>query len=286
MSHVGNKSEILKLKHLPPLSATATRLLEMIGDSAVEIEDLASVIEQDPGLSARILGLANSAYFAQANPINTVKNAIIRVLGLNMVKSLALSIAMAGTFDTRNCEGFSLADYWFSALGCAALAKQLANKTPQAKRPHLDSVYLCGVMWNLGALILAHQYPQASSQVYREKVKNPEASIIELEREIIGIDRQQAGQWVAERWHLPEAVVHAITHYSDPEYEGEDRFLVLLVGAASTRITAYLADEESSLLDSDVLKSKMGLAEDILINIETDFRAQCDGLQSTANMLV
>jgi hypothetical protein len=103
--------KILQARDLPPLSFTATRLLELSADPDVEVDDLAAVIEQDPALTARILGVANSAYFGQVNPVLSVETAIIRVLGFNMVKSLALSIAMAGIFDTSKCPSFDLETY-------------------------------------------------------------------------------------------------------------------------------------------------------------------------------
>ncbi|MCU7810600.1 MAG: HDOD domain-containing protein, partial [Candidatus Thiodiazotropha sp. (ex Notomyrtea botanica)] len=80
--------KVLKLKHLPPLSSTATRLLELLADEDLSLELLSNVISQDPGISARILGVANSAYFGQTSPIHSVEEAVIRVLGLNMVRSL------------------------------------------------------------------------------------------------------------------------------------------------------------------------------------------------------
>ena len=94
----------------------------MVADDRFSLEDLALVINQDPGLSARILGLANSAYFGQTNPILTVEDAIIRVLGLNMVKSLAVSIAVSGVFDSSACRSFDLHEYWSHSLSIAMLA--------------------------------------------------------------------------------------------------------------------------------------------------------------------
>ena len=86
----------MDLEHLPPLTPVATRLLAVTSDPDLAINELAAIIEQDPPLTARILGLANSAFFGQVNPIFKVEHAIIRVLGLNMVRSLALSIALTG----------------------------------------------------------------------------------------------------------------------------------------------------------------------------------------------
>ena len=119
------REDVLCLEQIPPLSATAARLLEIATDPDLEVAQLAEVIEQDPPLTARILGLANSAFFGQANPVLTVEEAIIRVLGLNMVRSLALSLALAGSFNTAACPAFRLDRYWLQALASAALGREL-----------------------------------------------------------------------------------------------------------------------------------------------------------------
>lgn len=286
MTMAATKSEVIKIKHLPPLSATATRLLELVGDPNVEIDDLTQIIDRDPALSARILGLANSAYFAQSRPIHRVRDAIIRVLGLNMVKSLALSIAMCGAFDTRKCKGFNLEEYWCAALGSAAMSQAVATQTHADQALLSDSVYLCGMMWNLGALVLAHLYPEGMSQVYATLAEEPEADARALERQYIGFDSQQAGAWVAQRWHMPEAVVTAIVHQGDVNYQGAHEGEVLITGAVAQWISGYLAGDEALLSEADPLVTRMEIGRDALRALDTRFREQCEELRATARLLV
>ena len=67
------KQQILMLKQLPPLSATAARLLESLSNDNFSLSTLSGIISQDPGITARILGVANSAYFGQTKPIHSVE---------------------------------------------------------------------------------------------------------------------------------------------------------------------------------------------------------------------
>ena len=280
------KSEVIKIKHLPPLSATAMRLLELVGDPNVDIDDLAAIIDQDPALSARILGLANAAYFARAHPIHRVRDAIIRVLGLNMVKSLALSIAMCGAFDTSKCKGFNLEDYWCAALGCAALSQKLAKLSNGEEAPSSDSAYLCGMMWNLGALVLAHLYPEAVSRVYAALAEDPAADLAELERKYIGLDRQQAGAWVAQRWHMPAAVVTAIVNQGDASYRGEHAGEAIIVSSASTWVSSFMTEGDAGFAESMQLVERLGISAEALQELDDGFHEQCDDLRSTAKALV
>lgn len=282
LEHESIKNEILQIKHLPPLSTTASQLLEAVSDPGVEIEVLADIISQDPGLSARILGLANAAYFAQANPVNTIKEAIVRVLGLNMVKSLALSIAMCGTFDTSKCKNFQLSRYWSSALGCAALARQITMKIPAGERPDPDSVYLSGLMHNLGALVLAYTHPQEYNQVFDALDADPAADKRALELEYVGLTTPQAGEWLADRWHLPEPVIRVIAQHDTSDYAGEFADQALIVGAAVRWMQRFETDPAAALSDEQALSNTLDIDADSLEQIEAAFKEKWDEIGSLA----
>lgn len=276
------RSELLQIKHLPPLSVTADRLFGAIADSDIEIDELADIITHDPALTARVIGLANSAYFGQTRPVNSVEDAIIRVLGLNMVKSLALSIAVAGSFDTGRCAGFDLSGYWFGALASAQLARMLAMKISGKDGALPDSVYLGGLFHNLGVLLLAHVYPEQYSKALADQLQDPSADLLTLERDRVGIDSCNAGVWLARRWHLSGAVVDMMEqqgHRSDQDMPA------CLVGSAVNWVAHYQKGDEFSLKDDLSLHSLPGMGRDVIVEIEEKFGGQCSDLNDLAQML-
>ena len=98
--------QLIAVESIPPLPATAATLLAMAADPDVEIEALALVIERDPPLNARLLGIANSAFYAPRQPVMTAKDDIIRVLGLNMVRTMAIEALPPLTFSRcTSCPG-------------------------------------------------------------------------------------------------------------------------------------------------------------------------------------
>jgi len=279
------RREFAQIDHLPPLSQTATRLLQVAADPDIEVDELAGIIELDPGLSARILGLANSAYFGQRQPINAISDAMIRVLGLNMVKSLAMSIAVAGTFETSSCSDFDLEQYWYTALGCAQLARQLAVKIPLDLRPDLDSVYLCGLLHNLGSLLLAHVFPEQMGLALRQFAKHPEDGLCAIQRETIGSDFIQAGEWLVRRWHLPEAVVEVVGALDDAEYRGDFRLHLLLTRNASNWIQAD-PDTRLQLAEDQAMLALDGITAQALAAVEERFVDDDEELKSMARVLL
>ncbi len=275
-------SELMQIKHLPPLSTTATRLLEAVADDDISLRKLAGIIEFDPGLAARILGLANSAYFGQIQPVNSVEEAIIRVLGLEMVKSLSLSLAVAGSFDTRRCHGFDLVDYWFKALASAQLARLLSLEVKSGKT-HPEEAFLGGRFHNLGTLFLVHAFPGKYSQVLA--AWDGGGDLLALEQQIIGIDRVEAGVWIARRWHLPEPAIRMMESVGVTGYDGPHTEDVGLVNGVIEWVYSHGCEEPISLAENQRLLTLDGLDSGLLADIEEGFRVQCDQLKGLAGLL-
>lgn len=279
------RHEILQVKYLPPLSITATRLLESASNPDIDLSELADIIEHDPGLCARIVGLANSAYFSQPHPITSVEEAIIRVLGLDMVRSLALSVAMCGSFKVEDCPGFDLEGYWSRSLGCATLSRMLALAMDGADRPDPDGVYLCGLMYNLGSLVLAHVFPGPMSEALGRVQADPAADMLQVEHDCIGVDRVEAGEWLSNRWHLPDEVLHVIGHLYSLEYEGPNWRSAMLVGAASHWVRCYLTTGEAVLAEDKGLQRLPGLDAKVLSGVEERFMGQSEEIFAMSKLL-
>jgi HD-like signal output (HDOD) protein len=273
------KQQILLLKQLPPLSATAMRLLEILSNDNLSLEYLAKVIGQDPTVTARILGVANSAYFGQTNPIHSVEEAIIRVLGLNMVKSLAFSIALSGVFNAARCKDFDLETYWFRSLSTAMLSREICRNQEDSMQPELDSVYLAGLLFDIGTLVLVHLFPDDYAKVIHQFRETPTADFHQLEETFIGISSQQAGAWLTDRWHLPPVVVRVVAQSTMIANQCEVAAVALAVELVKK--SAYLDAETPSV--SDRLP---GLTQELLSGIVAKWRLREDELRAIAGLMV
>jgi len=276
--------KVLQLERLPALSTTVNQLLGMLADEELEIEDLAKVIERDPGLTARVIGLANAAYFAQSKPVHTVSEAIIRVLGLQMVKTLSFSIALCGSFDASKCPGFRLDEFWFRAFSGAQLAKNLVMKMRADDRPDPDAMYLTGLLFNIGVLVLVHEFPHDYAQVIAELNRDPGQNVENLERQLVGISSREAGEWLTHRWHLPQLVVQSIASQNATDDPAERSLEANLI---STVLKWLDADQEVSLADlvAEHLADDLGLSQEELSGIEMDFLQQREEISAIAREL-
>lgn len=275
------KFKVLKLKELPPLSATASRLLELLRDEKLPLGKLARVIGQDPGIAARIFGVANSAYFGQTTPIHSVEDAVIRVLGLNMVKSLAFSIAISRVFETSRCRGFDLENYWYHSLATAILARLICNRMVVARPPDPDGVYLAGLLYDIGILVLAHLFPAEYAQVLGEgDGSHRELSL--REEALVGISSRTAGAWLVDRWHLPEMVVRVVQQKPVVGSEVE----VALVGLVADWVGKGF--QPGSAVQHGIVSWAriFGLSESSLEGIKAVYLREDEEVRSIASMLV
>jgi HD-like signal output (HDOD) protein len=227
------RTDVRMLEEIPPLPQNTRRLLDVLADEEINLEDVARVIEEVPPLAARIVGLSRSAYFGSSTPARSVSDAIIRVLGLRLVRSLALGIVLSGDFRVDRCPVFSSEQYWASALLAAGMSRHLACSTTGDAALHPETAYLCGVLHNIGLLALVHVDPQRMVSVLEAATHEPERPLTAIETEHLGVHHCEVGAWLTTRWHLPSEVEAAIGRHHDPEFRGPHWGYALVVGIST-----------------------------------------------------
>ncbi|AKH20449.1 HDOD domain-containing protein [Sedimenticola thiotaurini] len=272
----------LQVRYLPPLSPTAAQLLEALSDEDVDLKALSAIIKRDPGLAARIVGLANSAYFAQPSPVYSVEEAIIRVLGLDLVKSLALGISVAGVFNLEKCPAFDLGGYWFKALACSQLIVDLADLVPAGQRPDLSGLHLGALLHNLGGLLLGHALGEAYQEVLVSAGQESNARLLEIEREKLGFDHQEAGLLLAGRWHLPALIVTMMGQLGRNDYRGTYQTEVILLNCSVERVDSIRAGSAQPLDGCPWLQRIDGFERQRIPEVELAFLQQVDDLELVA----
>lgn len=229
---------ILETEDLPPLPHVATELLTVIqGGNDAEQERLRDIVEQDPGLTARVMGWANSAYFGTRGNVRDLDRAIFGIIGLRTVSSLVLSIVLSRVFDTRACPAFDLTQYWHRALLTAHCGREGARLKGTSLSP--EDAFLSGLLHNLGLLLLVHLFPEEMDALFQERGRMDDAELRAAETEKLGLDHVRAGAMLSHRWHLPEEVVTVISHYPDkPAPRGMP--LAALVGICRKQVDRIL----------------------------------------------
>ena len=271
------RQRIQHLKELPPLPIMAQKILSLTDDA--DIKELAETIEKDPCLSARILGLANAAYFGWPGGVRTIYDAIYKVLGLKIVRSIAIGLILGGLFRAEKCTRFSVDRYWFTSVATAMMAQSLFTHMPADLRRNLGDIYLDGLLHKLGLPVLVHLFPEEMNRAFSRGDGHGEHSLNVKCRNVLGIDPCRAGGWLARRWHLPEDIVCVIENCGDYSYRKDYWAIVQLVGYCSRQAESLFKKDE--LLDERELLDTIGIGA---VALESEKRKLFDKIEGISEM--
>lgn len=206
---------------LPPLSDTAQRIIKLRVDPNADISDLAQIVETDPSLAAQVVSWAASPYYSAPGKIKSIHDAIVRVLGFDMVLNLALGLALGKTISLPKSGPHGELPYWQNAVYMAATIEGLVTAIPREHRPSFGMAYLTGLLHNFGALIMAEIFPPYYRQYCHLSDANPHTTPQAIERFLLGVTRDQMASTLMDLWSMPEEVVVALRHQQNSDYRGE-----------------------------------------------------------------
>jgi len=248
---------------LPPLPATAQEILTCFGDEFIDADKVTAVVEGDPGICAKLLGLANSAYFGLAEPVNSIGEAISRVLGVDTVRSLVLAMAIQQSFNSKGCPGFNTERFWLQSLLSAECCKKIAAADESADDAVRDLAYSAGLCHNLGLMALAHMEPKRASKVFMAHGGGADPdSLSALFLKEFATDHKIMTAELARVWSLPEPMLLAYQYRAFPQSHCDERLgAVVAAAVAAVENTEVDEDQRASLTSWAV---SLGLeAEDI-----------------------
>lgn len=219
-THLRIKQRLEETLELPPLPETAQRIIKLRANPDSDISDLSNLVELDPPLAAQVVGWAASPYYSAPGRIRSVHDAIVRVLGFDMVLNLALGLALGRTLNQKVMSAKQTQEYWQKAVCTAAAVEGLVTNIAREHRPGFGMAYLSGLLNNFGTLVLAEVFPPYFTNLSRHFAVNPHIPKASIEQHLIGVSSCQISSWLMESWSMPEEVVAAMRHQNNPFYQG------------------------------------------------------------------
>jgi HD-like signal output (HDOD) protein len=216
------------LRELPSLPRTYDALTQALTNPNTSLQKLARIIEQDVGISAKILQLVNSAFFGVAQSITNIEHAVI-YLGINTLRSLVLSLEIFRVFEPKKpLPGFSLEEL----QAHVRLAAHIAARLPVPK--HLtDITVAAGMLHDVGKLILAWKLPERFEKLLAEAAAE-HCPLYEVEEREYGFSHAEIGAYLLGLWGLPYVLVEAVALHHGPNQVPHEHFdAVLAVHAAN-----------------------------------------------------
>ncbi|TXT46347.1 MAG: signal transduction protein [Limisphaerales bacterium] len=207
---------IAQVPSLPAPSPSVTRLLALQSQPEADIEEMVQVVERDGVLSAKLLGLCNSAHYGLAEQVGSVKQAVF-YLGMGEVHRLVMSVCFGPTL-TRSLVGFAIAEQelWTHSLLTALLTDSVLRHAVNVDAdPAL--AYTAGLVHDIGKIVLNHTLTEPVQAAIRKLVEQDGCSRIQAERHVLDTDHAELGARLLARWNLPARIVEAVAEHHAPK---------------------------------------------------------------------
>jgi putative nucleotidyltransferase with HDIG domain len=243
---VNLKFSIAKLDTLPAMPAIAQKLLSLALDTDEGEAKLLKLIEQDPLIAAKIIGLANSPMFGSSRKVNSVSDASM-LLGLTRVKSVAIGIATMSAVTKFPGGMLKANDLWLHSMSIALVMRTVAKAMPARARPLDDQIFLAGLLHDIGYMALSFIDTPSSDALHSEILAHPERPACEIEQELLGMTHGDIGAQLGRHWDLPEEIIAVMRYHHTPDDAGADagQPLVRLVSFAERLLPSFGVTEQA-----------------------------------------
>lgn len=237
MSHADNLLPLEQIidaaDSLPPFPDVVWKVMPLVKQMA-PVAEIEAVIKFDPAITARVLALSQTAYYARRHSIGSLRDAIV-CLGQRQLLEVIMAACSAHYFEGEPA-GYDLrqGELWEHAVATALMTELIARRTGDTRAL---SAYTAALLHDIGKTVLncyVERYFDSIFSLVREK----QLRFIDAERQVLGVDHQQLGTVIARRWRFPQPVVTAIGYHHYPLQAKNDQHLARLIYAANRMVSA------------------------------------------------
>ena len=276
--YVAIRKRIDELTTVPALPPIANRLLDLKNRPDASVTELAEVVQLDPFLAAQVIRYARSSLYAYRGKIDSIEDAISRVLGFDLVINMALGAGLGRSFNHRETGPLNTGAFWKHAVYCAALSQKLlqlyANRNQTVSR---GMIYLCGLLHNFGFLIMGMLFKDEFKLLNQLIKVNTSRPLIEQERTVLGnrqdenepvMNHTEIGKWIMQNWNMPEELITVVANHHVQDYQGQFQEYVHLVRIANVLLKSIDVGDEST---TELPVESLSLLQLDRNNVETVF---------------
>jgi putative nucleotidyltransferase with HDIG domain len=204
-----------KLRYLPPAPKVVPELLKLLRESDVDSSKVVKLISFDPSLTANVLRICNSAYFAAASPTADLQEAVTR-LGFQQVYQL-VAVASGSKLLSPPQKGYGLdqGELWRHSVASAVAAQVIARDLMD----DANVVFTAALLHDIGKIVLAQSLEASYFKLIRETETNQQ-SLLEAEQKLLGVQHAEVGGRLLSRWRFSPNIVSAVWFHHAPQGAG------------------------------------------------------------------
>ncbi len=201
-----------KVESFPSMPGSAAKVLSMIDDPTSSATDIENLLRYDPGLTANILKVTNSAYFGLSKEVGSLKRAIV-LLGMKRVVQIVIASCVTALMD-KKIVGYDLpsGELWRHSIAVSVAAEGLVK---ELKLPKAEEIFTAALLHDVGKLILGDFVKDDIEKI--EKYTSEEIAFQNAERKVLGTDHAEVGSNILKHWSFPKEIVDAVRWHHDPD---------------------------------------------------------------------
>jgi HD-like signal output (HDOD) protein len=249
---------VSRLSILPSVPSLYMEIVRQLQSPDPSINRVAEIVSQDPGMTAKILQLVNSAFFGIRRAVSDPKEAAA-FLGLDTIQSLVLSLHTFGQLDTCRLSGFSIERLWSHSMGTGILSKRIMERESRDKGKASEA-FTAGLLHDLGRLVLAANLPEEYEAVLA-CVEREGESLPDAEWEAFGSTHAEVGAYLLGLWGLPNPIVEAVALHHRPGDSSEKVFGPLCAVHVANLLELENAENSQSIKMDQLYITAVGKAD-------------------------
>lgn len=198
---------------LPSLATIESALKELLNSDQRYTSQIAEIIRRDPSLTARLLRLVNSVHYGITKPVKDIEEAVF-YLGMRQIRQLAMVTPIIEDFKTFSGQSrVEWRGFWQHCIGTALMTRDVLDLVQSQK---VESDYVAGLIHDVGKIAMASVFPDHFAEIYIYRTE-AEMDLMELEREVLGLDHAELGALYLQKQGLPEMYIEIIEFHHQPE---------------------------------------------------------------------
>lgn len=251
------------------------QLDRQINDPLNNLEDIANTLLEDAGLSARLLKLANSAFYSFPSKVDTVTKAVT-IIGTNQLRDLALATSVISLFKGIDSSLIDMQEFWKHSIAVGIASRVIATYRSDH---NVERFYLMGLLHDIGRILMYIQIPDTMSDLIKESISS-HVPLYKLEKKILGFDHGTIAQILLNEWKLPQLISTAVENHHYPTKSVTYNLEASVIHIADLLINSIQLGTSSGVSTVSPLNSKAwdavglssALVPDLLTRVESQYQ--------------
>lgn len=257
------KTLIQKVRDLPSLSPVIQRVNAIMTNPESSADDIVNVLKLDPGITSKVLRLANSAYIGIPRTVSSLQNAVV-ILGQRRVHSLVLAVSALSSLHVPSQLPFDSFQFWKHSVVVASIAESIAKHLKRYDTIETGDVFSAGILHDIGKLVIGMYSAESIQTAYKRSVDTKTPL---FRNESNKINHYGIGALLAAQWNFPEMLVNSIQFHHTPSlgHSYEKSVMIIHISDIMAHLIGFdtVTGEGVPVMDDTALKT-VGLSPERL----------------------